>query len=212
MTLPNNLLRFPPTLIDFENDVGIVGQDHENFPAPAAQPRYDWMLIWFISLLANQSSFEEPEQYREGTLWFDLSSGGILRIRKGDDWCSLAEVISVSDGDTTEETMTLAEWFTTVQSLLSSAAPESTFSGTSSADNVKTIPIPTSLQESIDTTKNRPFVYKNGLLIDPRNTNFCTTTTIELLNGVELNTNDTFTVVIKNITKELFHVPSVVVP
>lgn len=210
-TQPDNRLNFPATLIDFANDVGLVGQDHEDFPGPSVAPRYDWLLMWFISLLSNQSSHEEPTQYREGSFWFDLASGGILRIRYNGDWRPVAEVLSLSEGATTEDTITLADWFTTIQNALNSAAPELTFSGSSSSDNVTTITIPASLQSSIDLTKNKPFIWINGLMIDPRDIQFCGVTTLELLNGIELDTNDTFTVVVKNITSDLFHVPSVVV-
>ena len=71
--LPDNRLQFPPTRIDFDTQVGITGQAHDLFPGPNQQPRFDWLLCWFIALLANQSSFDEPTQYREGTLWFDLN-------------------------------------------------------------------------------------------------------------------------------------------
>jgi hypothetical protein len=209
MTLPDNRLRFDTTLIDFATDVGLEGQLHEDFPAASIQPRWDWLLMWFLALLANQSSDEEPTQYREGSLWMDLDKN-VLRIRHLDAWASIADVIAVAEVTGTEGVTTLSQWFTDVTETLNSSAPESTFSGTSSQDDIATIPIPDELQTSLDVNKNKPFLWINGLLVDPRNVEFCTTKTIVLKNGITIDEGDVFTVLIKNITNQLFHVPSVV--
>jgi len=109
--LPDNRMRFTAPLIDFEDDVGETGQDHDGFPAPG-QARYDWMRMAIISLLANQASFSEPVNYRKGTPWFDLNTS-VLKIRTGEgiagtEWSNFADVIEVSDG------LTLANWFDAV--------------------------------------------------------------------------------------------------
>lgn len=209
MPLPDNRLRFPAALIDFAADVGETGQSHEDFPGPSQQPRYDWLLMWFISLLSNQSSHEEPTEYREGSFWFDLSTN-VLRIRYNGEWVSAANVIAVNEGTGTDGVTSLASWFQTVQNSLNTTAPESTFSGSSSRDDVTVITIPQSLRSSIISSKNRPFLWINGILVDPRNVRLCNEITIELLNGVKIDTGDSFTVVIKNITNELFKIPSVI--
>lgn len=207
MTLPNNTLRFPAPQIDFATDVGLEGQDHENFPAANAQPRWDWLLMWYISLLANQSGFEEPTQYRIGTDWHDLDTGGIRRYWNGEEWKSLSEAIQVGTvsgtGTDAGNPITLQSWVNDANALLAASSPESTFSGSSSQDGITTIPIPDSLLSSIDKDKNKAFVYINGLLVDPRNVTLCPPT-IELINGVVIDKDDRFTVVIENITDALF--------
>ena len=140
MSLPDNKLRFPPTRIDFAADVGNTGQDHDLFPAADAQPRWDWLLMWFISLLANQSSFEEPLQFREGAAWFDLNNL-TLKLRADNAWRKLSEVIAVVDGADTDSTQTLAEWFEETNLALAGASAELTFSGNCTANNITTINI-----------------------------------------------------------------------
>ena len=60
-------------LIDFVADVGIASQDHDNYPPPQGQARFDHMRMAIIALLSQQASFSEPTQYRDGTPWFDLT-------------------------------------------------------------------------------------------------------------------------------------------
>ena len=216
--LPDNRLRFPAPLIDFATEVGLSGQDHEKFPAADAQPRWDWLLIWFMSLLANQSSYDEPTQYSDGTLWFDLNTLTIKIWRSSlenisGSWMSIASTVgleTVPGG--TPTIVTLQDWYRTVNSKLTGSAPESTFSGYSvSVSPVHEIPVPVTLQGEIDLVKTRPFVYINGLLIDPRSCEYYTVATIKLLNSVVIQRNDYFTVVIKNILPANFSIPDVVV-
>lgn len=211
MPLPDNRMRFDAALIDFSSDVGLTGQAHDSFPGPNQAPRYDWLRMMFISLLANQSSYEEPIQRRDGTLWFDLNNL-TLKIYASNDWRPISEVMSVIEGSSPQATTTLAEWYTSVQNTLLATAPEATFSGRCTEDDTITIIIPESLRDSIDTTNNRPIVFKNGVLIDPRDAEFHTAITIRLRNNVTLDSGDTFTVFIKNISPQLFHVPDVVIP
>lgn len=114
-TLPDNRIRIPAPPIDFEEDVGETGQDHDNFPEPG-QARYDWMRMFLIGLLANQASYDEPVNYRKGSFWMDLSTG-VLKIRTGNgtagtEWSDVAELIQVSPG------LTLQDWFDAVSSSL----------------------------------------------------------------------------------------------
>lgn len=208
MATPDNRLRFPPTLIDFAVDVGLSGQDHESFPAASAQPRWDYLLIWFISLLANQSSYDEPTQYRDGTMWFDLNDL-TLKIYRNGAWAKTSRCIELETAGGTM--ITLDDWYTIASNQLSGAAPEATFGGYCTTNGKTEIAVPVTIQGAVDVIKTRPFVYINGLLIDPRNAEYFTATTIRLQNGTVLNDGDRFTVVIKNIVSSLFSVPDVVV-
>jgi hypothetical protein len=212
--LPDNRLRFPAPLIDFADDVGLSGQDHEKFPYPDAQPRWDWMLIWYMSLLANQSSYEEPTQYRDGTIWFDLNTLTLKVWRSSleevtGSWMSLASSIELETIATVP--ITLSTWYTSTNSKLSGAAPHITFGGHVVSATATEIPVPVTLQGEIDLVKTRPFIYINGLLIDPRNCEYYTAATIKLVNGIELVEGDRFTVVIENILPANFSIPDVVI-
>lgn len=94
--LPDNRLRLQAPAIDFTNNVGITGQDHDNYPAPNQQARYDHLRMYLIALLANQSSYSAPTQYREGTLWFNLNTNELLIMHNG-SWTSMLDVIKVGD-------------------------------------------------------------------------------------------------------------------
>jgi hypothetical protein len=114
-TLPDNRIRIPAPLIDFENDVGETGQDHDRYPEPG-QSRYDWMRMVLIGLLANQSSYSAPVNFRKGSFWFDLNSN-VLKIRTGDgvagtEWSETSIAIEVSPG------LTLDNWFQAVSASL----------------------------------------------------------------------------------------------
>ena len=113
--LPDNRMRFTAPPIDFEDDVGETGQDHDRFPEPG-QARYDWMRMVVISLLANQASYNAPVNYRRGSFWIDLNTG-ILKARTGEgiagtEWSDIGELIQVSPG------LTLQGWFDAVSSSL----------------------------------------------------------------------------------------------
>lgn len=211
MPLPDNRLRFDTSLIDFGGAVGVTGQAHDSYPGPNQAPRYDWLRMMFIALLANQSSYAEPTQYRDGTLWLDLNNL-TLKIYASGDWRPLTEVLSVVEGTTPQTTTTLSEWYASVQTTLLASAPHATFSGRCTEDDTVTIIIPEALRDSIDEVNNRPVVFKNGVLIDPRDAEFHTAITIRLRNGITLDNGDTFTVFIENISPPLFHVPDVVIP
>jgi hypothetical protein len=102
MSLPDNRIRFPSALIDFTTDVGVTGQEHDNYPAPG-QARYDWLRMYLLGLLSCQSSHTEPTQFREGTWWFDLN-GPEMKVRVGGNWRPASEVIMAGS-------LTLAEFY-----------------------------------------------------------------------------------------------------
>lgn len=206
MPLPDNRLRFSSTLIDFTNDVGIASQDHDNYPPPQGQARYDHMRMVVIALLSQQASFDEPTEYRNGTPWFDLNTN-TLKIRSGNEWVNYADVIPLGEADTEGNYLTLSQWFDTTNAALSSLSQEIVFNGVSTADGVTDITIPESLQVYIfgDT---RCYLYINGLLIDPRNCAILGTSTIRLSN-VSLSTNDEFTAILRRVPNSSFYVPTV---
>lgn len=214
MALPDNRIRLSSTLIDFDTEVGNGSQDIDSYPAPGAQARFDHMRSVILGLLGNQSSFDEPSQYRDGSLWFDLNTLE-LKIRMGalSDWRPIAEAIAVDStdeeaGDST--ILTLAEWYENVANTLNSSAPEITFGGFSSNDGIISIPIPESLRAGLY-SDSRPFVYRNGLLIDPRLTALepSGNPTAVQLTATTLADGDTFTVLIKRMPAANFYIPDV---
>jgi hypothetical protein len=68
----DNRIRFSTSAIDFTNDVGLTQQQHDTYPSPNTQARYDWMRMYLIGLLSNQSSCDQPSQYRPGTMWYQM--------------------------------------------------------------------------------------------------------------------------------------------
>lgn len=200
-------MRFPSAKIDFDTDVGVTGQDHDNYPAPSSQARFDHLRLAIIALLTQQASYSTPTQYRVGSPWFDLNTS-TLKIFKNnvDQWVSLSETILI------DSELTLAQWYESVKDTLVGLSPEVVFSGRSTADDVINISIPQSVQESI-ATDARVFLHINGLLVDPRNCSLIGTppTTIRLSN-ISLSNGDTFTVSIRKISSTTFLTSTVIVP
>lgn len=191
----DNRIQLPPTKVDFDDVVGTTGQAHDTFPDAGQQPRYDWMRMFLIGLLSLQSSEEPPTQYRTGTLWFNRSVNAIY-VWDGSAWVSLAQFILVS------EDVNLLQWYEDAQPKLNAVQPQMTFSGTcQTSGGVTRIRIPTTVYEALvpDVFKLvRPLVYINGILVDPRLTEFATgcPTEILLLGGLTLQRHDQFSVII----------------
>jgi hypothetical protein len=201
VALPDNRLRFPAVKIDFTNDIGVTGQDHDTVPNPGTA-RYDHILMWFIGLLSNQSSFSEPTQYRDGTLWFDLNVN-ILKVYNNGTWSSLSEIISLADG------VTLQQWYDQLSVYLETFGPEITFSGAITS-NTNSITIPESLRGYV-TSNTKCYLYVNGLLKDPRsvqiqNTSILRFTEFTLVNG------DEFTAILKQVSSPYFYTTTVSAP
>lgn len=196
MTLPDNRLRFSATRTDFEAEVGLTGQAHDSYPESGAQLRFDHMRMYLIALLANQSGYEAPAQYRDGTLWMDLNSPATLKINLNGLWVPLSDVLQLATG------VSLSQWYTQVQSTLSGVASQATFSGTASA-TITTLQLPTAVRESAALTNARALVYKNGLLLDPRKCRIVGGDTLQLV-GESLERGDTYTVLISNIPEANF--------
>lgn len=203
MATSDNRIRFDSAKIDFATSVGVTGQDHDSYPAAGQQPRYDWMRMFLIGLLANQSSASEPTQYREGTTWFDTTED-TLKIRRQGSWVSVAEAIKLgeaSDGSA----VTLQGLYATIRTLIGNK-PTQTFSGTCSNDGVASIPIPASLRSGCG-TGSRAFVYVEGVLLDPRKCVYsggATPTSIALTGGETINSGERFTVIMMNVDSASF--------
>jgi hypothetical protein len=117
----------------------------------------------------------------------------------------LASAIAVSEELTSGgvTVLTLAEWFTLAQAKLDSIQSRVVFGGHCVSNNVTSIPVPKSVQNEISGSEQylHPFVYKNGLLIDPR---LCSLpaacpTVVQLSGGAELDLNDNYTVIIQRV-------------
>lgn len=210
MSLPDNRLRFPSTLIDFVQDVGIANQDHDNYPPPQGQARYDHMRMAIIALLSQQASYDEPTQFRVGSPWFDLNSM-TLKIRTNDGWVNYSSVIPLGEPDSDGSYITLEEWYNKIDAAFSSLAQDAIFNGIATADGIIDVTIPDDLRQFVylDT---RCLFYVNGLLIDPRNCSLIGNSTIRLLHPQSLNKDDQFTVILKRIPINSFYMPTVSVP
>tara|TARA_R110000751_G_scaffold112718_4_gene211714 strand:+ start:2426 stop:3049 length:624 start_codon:yes stop_codon:yes gene_type:complete len=207
MAAPDNRLRFSSTKIDFATDVGLSGQDHDNYPPPQGQARFDHMRMLMIALLSQQSSFAEPTEYRDGTPWYDLNSE-TLKIWQG-EWKKFSEAIPVGLPDGLGLYTTLEEWYDAVNAALTGVSQEVVFNGSSTADGIQSIEIPLSLRPFVyDDT--RCFVHKNGLFQDPRNHTILGGITIKFSN-YQLDIGDNFTVVLKRVPDNSFYTPSVTV-
>lgn len=209
MTLPDNRVRLSATKIDFINDVGVASQDHDNYPPPQGQARFDHMRMFLIGLLAQQSSYDEPTEYRDGTPWFDLNTL-TLKIRSGGEWKHIAESINL---ETDANVVRLSDWYESVNSLVISNTPELFFGGTCTSNGISVINIPVALQDKIY-ADSRVFLTVNGTAIDPREIDLIGSPnpTQLSLNTVELETNDTFFVSIRRIQAANFISNNVVVP
>lgn len=207
--LPDNRMRFPAATIDFSDIVGLTGQAHDTYPSAGQQPRYDWMRMVVIALLANQSSFQEPTQYRDGSWWFDLNTL-TMKIMINNQWVPVANALQV-DTDQYGNPITLAGVYATIKTMLGNS-PSISFGGKCFNQNVQLIPIPAQFLAALS-TNSRPFLWIDGLLIDPRLVQLSggPVSTIALTGSAALQPGNTFTVLIVNIENSLFGVQDVIV-
>ena len=208
MSLPDNRIRLPSAKIDFVTDVGVTGQDHDNYPAPQAQARFDHMRMYLIGLLAQQSSYTEPTEKRDGTPWFDLTTLS-LKIYLNGEWAPYSSVIALT---TTSPIVTLSDWYASTNEALASLAAEIVFGGkATSVSSDVTIPEP--LRSSIY-SNSKAFVFVNGVAIDPRTVSFIGSPSPTLLrfSDHELESGDEFFVSIRRIPVSTFYTQDVSVP
>jgi len=200
MSAPDYRILFPSTKVDFNNDVGTTGQDHDDYPSPDTQARYDWMRLYLIGLLSCQASEDQPTNYRTGTPWFSLAQMA-YKYFDGSNFEHISKGILVPDDVTDEDSLgNLHDWAQAVTSKVDSITRRAVFSGEARSDS-SVINMPASVQAVAAENDNRPFVYKNGKLQDPRLTDFNSgcPTCIELLGDAVLEEGDTFTVVIEKV-------------
>ena len=123
-SLPDDRINLQPPLVDF-SEVGTTGQAHDEFPKPGPA-RFDHMRSYLIGLLSNQSAFCEPIEFRVGTLWFDLNISG-FKYRAGSTnpilFTEGENFISLSNGILLDTGLTLQDWFTQIQSLITPPDP-----------------------------------------------------------------------------------------
>lgn len=204
--LPDNRIRFNTPVIDFDTDVGVTGQSHDTYPSNGSQLRYDWMRMFLIGLLSSQSSYTEPTQYRHGTIWFDLTTS-TFKAYNGTSWVDLSELIGVGT-DNAGDPITLSDMYTTFSSMVGNT-PTVSFGGYSTTTGATIIPVPSALQPAIS-SNSRPFVWVDGLLVDPRLCAF-SGTTIVLSGGAVVDSDQSFTVMIISINQDYFSISDVVI-
>ena len=209
MTIPDNRIRYPAAKIDFTADVGVTGQDHDSYPAPGGQARFDHMRMALIGLLSQQSSFDEPSQRRDGTPWFDLNTFA-LKIWYNGSWQLYSHAIPLEvDG---LDKISLADWYDQVNNSIAGLAPEVCFHGTCTTAGASQISIPSSLLPYIY-SDSRVFLYVNGTAIDPSEVQLIGSPipdTIDLLNH-EFDNGDLFHVQIRRVPSTTFYSPSVTI-
>lgn len=210
MTLPDNRIRLPATKIDFTSDVGLTGQDHDSYPPPQGQARFDHMRMFLIGLLAQQSSYTEPVQKREGTAWFDLNELA-LKIFYNGSWHPYSDAIQI-------EGQTLSDWGAEVSNAIAGTYPDVVFFGECTVSGLDQINIPAALQSQIY-SDSRAFITVTSAVgdtsvVDPREVQFVGSpnpTTLVLTNN-ELDNQDRFAVVIRRIPNSSFYTTTVSVP
>lgn len=206
----DNRIRFPSTRVDFATDVGLSGQNHDNYPAPNSQLRFDWMRLFLIGLLSNQSSTLEPTEFRNGTLWFD-STDATLKIRIGDSWKNITSAIEVAK-DSNNQPITMAGFYSSVASLIG-LKPPGTFSGRCQSISANTIPIPSSLRACAG-QGSHPFIWIDGKLVDPRLASYSSgesPSSILLSGAATLSSGQNFTVVMLGMSSDYFGAETVTV-
>lgn len=186
----DNRFKFPESSeIDFVHDVGLTGQDHDNYAEPGTLPRFDWIKIIILGLLANQASGEKPTQYRPGTLYYNLNTF-LYECAKDGDFESLAKCIKIANLD-------LHDWSQDIETKRQRFYPSGTFSGVAHHKS-NVINIPRSLQD-ISKSPNQPYLFKNGKITNPSFAQFNSgcPVAIELSGSAVLQADDTFTVFIR---------------
>lgn len=204
--IPDNRIKLQPTEVDFVNDVGVTGQQHDHYPSPDSAPRYDWMRLYLIGLLSNQSSIgEQPLNFRDGTLWYDKETGE-YKYHDSDNeqtFMPLANGIKI-------DTTSLSNIIDDLRNSVGLMRRTATFSGVSNIDT-NIINIPSNIQEVASESDNYPILYKNGLLIDPRLVSFSEgcPVCIELEGDAELEADDKFTIFIQRFN--IFHTETIII-
>lgn len=202
MPTPDNRIKLPSTRIDFTNDVGVTGQDHDEYPSPGQQARFDHLRMYLIGLLSNQSSYLTPTNYREGTLWFDLNEMS-LKIYSGDSWKNISDAVNLGDES-------LQEFYARANPILTSASPEIVYKGIVNTTGIDYLTIPSSVSSYVY-SDTRAFVIINGdqdktkIILSPQDVSIeGTPAALIRLNTVTLEQNDSFLVSLRRVPGETF--------
>lgn len=210
MTLPDYRIRFPAPLIDFAVDVGLTGQAHDNYPAPGTQARYDHLRLYLIGLLTHQASFQSPQEYSEGTIWFDLNVNA-YKTYFNNQWQDVANAIILTSDN---RSITLADWYENEATIiLKSLAPEVVFGGRSTVSGIFRIPIPANMYPYIF-IDSRIFMTVNSTHnLDPREVSIITVGSQKFIDisPNELEANDLFYVSIRRIPNATFSTENVII-
>lgn len=185
--LPDYRIRFPSSKIDFYNEVfgGVLsGQQIDEYPEPG-QARYDWMRMTIIGLLSNQSSYEEPINYKVGTMWFNLNDF-FYKYYNGEKFDDIAHAIKIED-------KSLFDWSKEIRSKFSDQA---IFSGVADS-TTNEIEIPFEALHSASFELNHPILYINGMIVDPRSTKFNSNRDKVIIENISLDAGNSFIVKIE---------------
>jgi hypothetical protein len=192
ITETDNRIRLTTKLVDFDDVVGVTGQEHDSFPSPGQNPRYDTMRSFLIGLLSNQSSKEAPVQKRTGALQYDRNTRTML-IWDGSNWANLSEYIKTFGN-------ILTDLFEFINQKLESANATMTFSGIAITSSIS-IPVPEAVRTALADVSGEIgiFVYVNGKIIDPSKVRFSNGCPVVILldSDVALPVGSRFTVVFK---------------
>lgn len=199
----DNRIRLDQTPVDFTKS-GTTGQDHDEYPADASRARFDLMRTYLIGLLCHQSSENEPLEKRTGTTWFDKAVN-LLKLYTIVDGTytptHLSNFIGVNVGG--DDVQTLQETVTEILASMANVGPRVTWSGFFTHDEINQIPIPDEFQGYAAVDKMRPFVYLEGLLIDPRLTEIevASPAYIKITGGLDVVPRQEYTVIMEVVTE-----------
>lgn len=195
----DNRIRLDETPVNFSRTTQ-TGQLHDSFPLPRTQARYDQIRSYLIGLLANQSSEEPPFETRTGALWFNTKINALM-INVDDNWVNLDQVVMVNDGTDEDTVITLSDFATEVRASLQYVAPRIVYGGFFTR-GVNNIPIPEKYQGFANMQNMQPFLYVDGLLIDPRLTQIQpgSPAYIKMADSVDVRRDQKYTVIIEHVT------------
>lgn len=193
----DNRIRLDQTPVDFSS-TDDVDQNHSDYPSPNTAPRFDLMRSYLIGLLSNQSSNEEPLEKRTGTLWFKKDIEKFLVFIEN-EWDSLSKYVSMEKSD--GEYDSLQNVIDSIMSSIAFVGPRVVWSGVFTSDEVNSIPVPDEFEEYAVLSGMQPFVFVDGILIDPRKTIINEQTPVQInLIGVDTKPNQEFVVKLEKVT------------
>lgn len=192
----DNRIRYPEPEINFSVDVGLTGQAHDDYPEKGTAPRFDWMRLYLIGLLSNQSSELPPCEYRPGTVWFDLLRRSLMFHRDpiGNPYFQIGNFIPICYGIQVTTTVGTATTDESIYELLSNFMSQPlpnndiiTFSGVKKDHDYVTGATVDSIKVPISVTQRSGglsiIMFKNGKSINPSIVQFNLDRTEILLSG-----------------------------